>query len=82
MFGFGLDAAFFDPWYDGYPTYDGPYGVSGFDPDGPYGYGYGAGAPPSSSQYQPQWQAQAEPPKACGSWSWDATQSKYNWLLC
>lgn len=69
LLGFGLGAAFFDPWWYGYPAYAGYYG--------PYGYAdaYPDGPPPAP-------QAQAQTPQACGSWVWDASQSKYNWVAC
>ena len=47
--------------------------------EGDYGYGpdiYDA----DPGAYPAQAQAQQQP--ACGSWVWDATQGKYNWIPC
>ena len=74
VLGFALGADFSDPWYGENPTfYDGYWDQSG---DG------AGGAPGATSQYQPRPQFQAQRRQTCGSWNWDAAQSKYSWLFC
>jgi hypothetical protein len=69
--GFALGAALADPWYYG-PGYYGYYGWYG--PPAPVvyydqpGYVY-APAPPQAAQQS-----------GCGQWSWDQSQSRYNWI--
>ncbi|HEX4199587.1 MAG TPA: hypothetical protein VHZ26_19280 [Caulobacteraceae bacterium] len=84
--GLFLGAAIADSYdYPAYYGYWGPYGA-------PYPYDYYDGPPPPYAddgdegpppgQYSgppPQGQAQGQ---ACGSWSWDASQSKYDWVPC
>jgi hypothetical protein len=69
--GFALGASLADPWYYG-PAYYGYYGYYG--PPAPViyadpAYGY---APPPVSGPAPQ--------AACGQWSWDQANAKYNWI--
>ena len=69
--GFALGASLADPWYYG-PAYYGYYGYYGPPPQVVYAdpaYGY---APPPAVGAAPQ--------AACGQWSWDQAQSKYNWI--
>jgi hypothetical protein len=79
--GLALGAAIADSWYYDYPDYYGYYGPYPVDYDGVAPYGDGPdGPPPPQSQSSPQ--GQAQPGQACGSWSWNAAQSKYNWIGC
>ncbi len=87
-FGLFLGAAIADSWYYGYPDYYdyyGPYGVAG---PYPYDYGYDDAPPPGAyggpppAQYQTPPSGQAQQGQACGSWSWNPAQSKYNWVPC
>ncbi len=78
---FGL--AFSDPWIYDYPAYYGwgpAWGPDYYDYDddydGPPPGAHGPGAAPSA----PQGQAPTRP--ACGSWVWDASRGKYNWVGC
>ena len=54
------------PW----PYYDGYYPGYAYAPYDPY-YAYDAPPPPA-----------AGPPAACGNWSWDASQNRYDWIPC
>jgi hypothetical protein len=77
--GVALGAALWDPWYYEYPGY-----AYGYYPD-PYYYGYAYGPPPPpQGGASPPAAAQAAPQtgQACGSWSWNAPQSKYDWVPC
>jgi hypothetical protein len=84
--GFALGAALAYPWYNDYPAYWGPYGYYGGGYvtavpaaplyDDPWAYDYG-----SSSAYPAQPQAQAQP-QACGAWSWNPGQNRYDWVPC
>jgi hypothetical protein len=82
--GFALGAAIADSWYWDYPDYYGylgPYGVEPYDDYGPPPpYAYGPDGPPPPQGQAPQ--GQAPQPQACGSWTWDAAQSRYNWAAC
>lgn len=80
--GLFLGAAIADSYdYPAYYGYWGPYGV-------PYPYDYDDGPPPPYADGDegppPPGQYSSAPPQgqACGSWSWDAGQSKYNWVPC
>jgi hypothetical protein len=78
--GLALGAALWDPWYYGYYGYPGYY----YGYADPYGY-YGPPPPPPppSGYAQPaQAQPQAQQGQACGSWNWNAAQSKYDWVPC
>jgi hypothetical protein len=87
--GFALGAALAYPWYYDYPAY-GYYGYGGYAPvttvepqtypGDPWAYDYGtSSAYPSAAPPQAQ---SSQAPQACGSWSWDPSQSKYNWVPC
>jgi hypothetical protein len=86
--GLFLGAAIADSWYDDYPGYYGYYGPYG----SPYADDYYAVPPPPDAydddgappppQYQSPPQGAAGPGQACGSWSWNAAQSKYDWVPC
>jgi hypothetical protein len=85
-FGLFFGAAIADSWYYDYPAYYGYYGPYG----GPYPDDY-YGAPPPPDAYDdggppPQYQSSpegaAQPGQACGSWSWNPAQSKYDWVPC
>lgn len=85
--GFALGANLAYPWYYGppvgyygYPDYGYYGGYVAPAPEGyagdPWAYDYGTSvASPSTPGAQP-------PAQACGSWSWDQAQSKYNWIPC
>jgi hypothetical protein len=90
LFGFTLGAAIADSWYYDSPGYYGYYGAYG-DPYADDYYGAPPpppgdydddGAPPPPSQYQSAPQGAAPQGQACGSWSWNAAQSKYDWVPC
>jgi len=82
--GFGLGLAFglaADPWYYGGPYYGGPYyGGSYYSYDGPPPPAYYEDIPPPAVGAPPP--EAAQPPAACGSWSWDAANQKYDWIPC
>jgi hypothetical protein len=86
VFGLALGAAIADSWYYDYPAYYGYYGPYGGPyPDDYYGAppppdAYDDGGPPP--QYQSPPQGADQPGQACGSWSWNAAQSKYDWVPC
>ncbi len=84
--GFALGAGLAYQGYYGYPGYAyypdyGYYGgyaqpvPQGYAGD-PWAYDYGTSlaTPPDAGALPP--------PQACGSWSWDQAQSKYNWIPC
>ncbi|HXU99159.1 MAG TPA: hypothetical protein VG166_01515 [Caulobacteraceae bacterium] len=86
-FDFGSGLAFADDWLYGGPDF---YGYPGYGLGTPWpaDYGYrpagepGDGSEPPMSRAEPRAGAQARPRQACGSWVWDAAQSRYDWAPC
>jgi hypothetical protein len=78
-YGFGLGAALWDPWFYDYPPYYYAYYPA------PYYYGdYGYAPPPRPPAQTGAAPAQSQAPSgaACGNWSWNSAQSKYDWIPC
>lgn len=53
----------------------------GYYPGYAYGPGYGPGYASDYAYDAPPQQA-AAPPAACGNWSWNPTQNRYDWISC